>query len=144
MTIHTYDVYVYSPEGRTVPAGGLLPGRVALVLRTNGVEEIPGLRAGDEDVVLRPEPGRIVQARCRDPDPGRPLLRLTPGDPGPALRAEAALVPSHPVARREVMTESAAYQPERLRRHQHDGRVRPPRDLLALAAMTVEHHDRRG
>src|SRR5262249_53349578 len=66
--------------------------RVTLVLRTRGVEQVPGLSAGHEDVVLRAEPARIVQARGRDPDPGRPLLRLRPGEPGAAVPAEAPLV----------------------------------------------------
>src|SRR5690348_5638869 len=83
----------------------------------------------------------VIEAAGVDADAG---LALAAREARAAIAAETALVlPASPCFG-EVVAQRAARDGERFTRHVDNGRVRRAGDLLAVAAVAREHHERLG
>ena len=125
---------------------GLSPAlsrRILLVFWNRGIHLIPRLCVRGEDVVLRPEPTRIVQTTGIDPDDfGCALAIFAAGQPRATLGAKTALVTADGGTRREMIAALTARHFECSGRHDHDAGVTRAGRALAIATVTIEHRHR--
>src|SRR5262245_57668302 len=117
--------------------------RILFVLRNHRVHVIPWLRVGCEDVHLRTKPTWVIETASEDANDPRWLVLLFGAcDPRAALRAKAAFVLAARQARCEMITQLPFFQLERLSQQQNGCSKPDTRDLLAIHAMALEHHNR--
>ena len=119
--------------------------RVILEFRNRGIHLVPRLRVGNEEVHLRLEPTWVVQCSRQHSDEGRiARFRFGAGHSRSAFGAKTALVFSRADARREMVTQLSACNSKSISRNHDRGGTRAARHVLAIAAMTVDHHHRFG
>lgn len=103
------------------------------------VHDVPRLSVAYEDVHRGLEPARVIQISDQQADHVA-LGIFANRESRTAFAAETAQVvtPAHSCCRKVL--QHAFGELERIQWHNHYRRVRPAADLLAIAAMTVEHH----
>ena len=112
-------------------------GRRRLALCERRVHLRPRLRALREDVDLRREPGRVIEARRADASVAGAAAALRE-ELGPARRTESASRVDVAAVGDVLEPTQLALNHERVRRDDETGDERRAADVLAVAAMTVD------
>src|ERR1043166_522664 len=117
--------------------------RILFVFRYGRVHRVPRLRVLRKNVHLRAKPTRVIDTPGQDADDSRRLtLFLRAGKPRAALLAITALVFPTGQAWCEVILEFPFRQSKRLLRHHDRCRKSTAGNVLAIPAMTLQHHHR--
>ena len=117
--------------------------RILIELRNCGIHLVPRLGVRNEDVHLWLKPTRIIEAASQDSHKGRFYsFKFASRNSGSAFRTKTAFMFASPDAGREMVTQLSADQSKRLSRQQQPGSESAAGPLLAIATMTLKHHDR--
>ena len=117
--------------------------RILFEFRNRGIHLVPRLRVGNENIHLRLKPARIIKASSQDSHKGRFYsFKFASRNSGSAFRTKTAFMFASPDAGREMVTQLSADQSKRLSRQQQPGSESAAGPLLAIATMTLKHHDR--
>jgi hypothetical protein len=107
------------------------------------VHQVPRLGVAHELIHRGFKPAGVIQAGSGNADDAAFGI-FSAGQPRAAFGAEPAKIVSAAKARRGVMLHRALCDFEVFQRHDHHRRVRSAADLLTVAAMALEHHERFG
>jgi hypothetical protein len=113
------------------------------MLRQRGIHFVPWMRVTGPYVHLRFEPARIIQARGSDRNKLRNGIGLDHNRRA-AVRAKAPAGHAAHFAGRRMKAGRTLQELESFCRHDNESRKRSPTGLLAIATVTVKHHNRFG